>query len=89
LPFTLLAPSNTTLFPWASADLDGDGIINGYGEGFASSSSDARITTAETSMSGIDLEYTCVEEWDPEARRGLSRCPSVESSPPPPEPAQP
>jgi hypothetical protein len=50
------------LFLWASADLDADGIINGHGEGFASYTSDARITTGETSMSGIVMEYTIAEE---------------------------
>jgi hypothetical protein len=62
LPFTLLAPSNTTLFLWASADLDADGIINGHGEGFAAYTSDARITTGVTSMSGIVMEYTFHED---------------------------
>ncbi|MFH1465432.1 MAG: hypothetical protein ABIO70_13675 [Pseudomonadota bacterium] len=57
LPFTLLAPSNTTLYLWASADLDADGVINGHDEGFAGYSGDSHITTGETSMSGIVMEY--------------------------------
>ena len=57
LPFTLMAPSNTTLFLWASADLDADGVINGDGEGFAAYAGTSRVVTGETSMSGIVLEY--------------------------------
>jgi hypothetical protein len=54
LPFMLLAPAETTLFLWASCDLNSDGIINGHGETF-SYYTDGPFTTGVTGVSDIEL----------------------------------
>jgi hypothetical protein len=56
LSFGFLAPANTTVFLWASTDLDDDGSINDGGEYWACYGSDGcSYHTSESSDTGIEL----------------------------------
>jgi hypothetical protein len=57
----LLVPANTTIYLWAYADTDADGMLNEHGEGVGAASGDGRIPTGE-GFGGIELRIAFVEE---------------------------
>jgi len=59
VPFDLMVPSNTTLYLWAYADTDGDGVLNEVDEPIAaaSGSDNGRISVTSIDLIGYELEF--------------------------------
>jgi hypothetical protein len=54
--FNFLAPANTTVYLWASTDLDADGLANDPGEAWACNGEEpCSLETAEANISGLAL----------------------------------
>jgi hypothetical protein len=61
--FDLVVPSNTTLYLWAYADTDGDGVVNESTEPISSVDPDngGRLSVTSSNQSGFDLQLQSFE----------------------------
>ena len=65
--FSFLAPANTTVFLWASTDLDGDGYINDVDEAWSCYGGEpCTVATGETNESGMSMSLN----FNPSAETG-------------------
>ena len=64
--FDLVVPSNTTLYLWAYADTDGDGVLNEAGEPLAAStgSDNGRISVQSVDLIGYELMFQVPEKTE-------------------------
>ena len=61
--FDLIVPSNTTLYLWAYADTDGDGLVNESGEPISSADSEngGRLSVGSSNQTGFNMQLQAFE----------------------------